>query len=71
MLAIRLPPEAEEMLERLSQETGRSKDSHALQALLNYLENWEDARAAEKAIDEFVASDEKAIPLSEVKKRLG
>jgi RHH-type transcriptional regulator, rel operon repressor / antitoxin RelB len=71
MLAIRLPPEAEEMLERLSKETGRSKDSHALQAILDYLEDVQDSHIAERRWQEFKESGATATPLEDVMKKYG
>ncbi len=71
MLAIRLPAELEARLERLAKQTGRTKTFYAREAILNYLEDLEDAYDAEKAIDEFEKSGEKAIPLSEVMKIYG
>jgi RHH-type transcriptional regulator, rel operon repressor / antitoxin RelB len=71
MLAIRLPPEIEKQLERLAKKTGRTKTFYARQAILTYLENWEDAALAEKRLDEFYKSGEKAIPLKEVLKKYG
>jgi RHH-type transcriptional regulator, rel operon repressor / antitoxin RelB len=68
MLAIRLPPEIDAELVALVKRTGRTKTSHAREAILRYLEDMEDA---EKRLDEFYASGEKAIPLAEVLKRYG
>ncbi|MFN0194495.1 MAG: TraY domain-containing protein [Aestuariivirga sp.] len=71
MLAIRLPPEIEKKLERLAKKTGRTKTFYAREAILKHLEDLEDAYIAEKRLDEFYKSGEKAIPLAEVIKRYG
>ena len=71
MLAIRLSPEIDAELVALVKRTGRTKTSHAREALLRYLEDMKDAYIAEKRLDEFYASGEKAIPLEEVLKRYG
>jgi len=71
MLAIRLPAEIEERLERLAKATGRTKTFYARKAILTYIEDLEDAYLAEKALDDVHASGEKAIPLEEVKRRYG
>jgi RHH-type transcriptional regulator, rel operon repressor / antitoxin RelB len=71
MLAIRLPPEIEKQLAALAKKTGRTKTFYAREAILNYLEDMEDSMIAEKALGEFYASGKKAIPLADVKKRLG
>lgn len=41
MRALRLPPEIEDRLEALARRTGRSKDDHARDAILEHLENLE------------------------------
>jgi RHH-type transcriptional regulator, rel operon repressor / antitoxin RelB len=71
MLAIRLPPEIEKQLADLAKKTGRTKTFYAREAILNYLEDMEDAYIAEKALDEFYKSGETAIPLVQVRKELG
>jgi RHH-type rel operon transcriptional repressor/antitoxin RelB len=42
VLAIRLPPEIEERLERLAKLTGRTKTYYAREAILRHLEDLED-----------------------------
>jgi len=42
MLAVRLDPDMEEELNKLSKETGRSKSYYVKQAIENYLEDRED-----------------------------
>lgn len=42
MLAIRLPKEIEEELKVLSQKTGKTINSHANEAIVNYLDDLED-----------------------------
>lgn len=71
MLAIRLPKEIEDRLADMAKKTGRTKTFYAKEAILNYLEDIEDAYIGEKALDEFYKSGEKAIPLSQVRKELG
>jgi RHH-type rel operon transcriptional repressor/antitoxin RelB len=53
----------------LGQEDGRTKTYYAREAILTHLENLEDAALAEKRLDEFYKSGEKAIPLEEIVKR--
>ena len=71
MLAIRLSPEIEAELIAAAKRTGQSKTALAREAILNYLEDLEDARIADKRIAAFEASGEKGIPLAEVMKRHG
>lgn len=63
MLAIELPADVEARLEALARATGRTEASHAREAILEYLEDLEDARIAEKRLAEHLASEEEAIPL--------
>jgi RHH-type transcriptional regulator, rel operon repressor / antitoxin RelB len=71
MLAIRLDPKIEKRLAALAKKTGRTKTFYAREAILNYLEDLEDAYIAEKALDEFYKSGRKTVPLEEVMKNLG
>lgn len=71
MLAIRLPAEVENRLERLAKATGRTKTFYAREAILEHLEDLEDAYLAETAHESFLKSGEAAVPLDEVVKRLG
>lgn len=71
MLAIRLPKELEDRLADMAKKTGRTKTFYAKEAIMNYLEDLEDAYIGEKRLDEFYKSWEKAVPLEEVWKRYG
>ena len=46
MLAIRLPEEIEERLERLAKKTGRTKTFYAREAILEHIEDLEDTYLA-------------------------
>ncbi len=52
MLAIRLPPEIEERLERLAKLTGRTKTYYAREAILKHLEDLEDTFLAVERLQE-------------------
>ena len=65
MLAVRLPPDVEERLERLAQKTGRSKSHYAREAILEYLEDLVDFYLAEARLQSF--GESRAIPLDEMK----
>lgn len=71
MLGIRLPKEIEQRLEALAEKTGRTKSYYAREAILAHLEDMENAYLAEKRLEEFLRSGEKAVPLEEVMKRYG
>jgi RHH-type transcriptional regulator, rel operon repressor / antitoxin RelB len=46
MLAVKLTPTAEKRLERLARRTGRTKEFHAKKAILDHLDDVEDAEIA-------------------------
>ena len=66
MLAIRLPLEIEERLEKLAKRTGRSKTFYAREAILEHLDALEDYYLAERRARAVVAGKERTIPLEEV-----
>jgi RHH-type transcriptional regulator, rel operon repressor / antitoxin RelB len=67
MLGIRLEPELERRLERLSKETGRSKSYYAREAIRQYLEDREDYLRGVAVLER----NEPAITLGELERRLG
>lgn len=67
MLAIRLPPDIEARLNRLTQETGRTKTALAREAILEHLDDLEDFYLAEAR----ARQNRKTIPLSDVERELG
>lgn len=71
MLAIRLPPEIEERLEKLAKRAGRTKSFYAREAILEYLDDLEDLYLAEKRYDDILKGCSKTVPLEEVVKRYG
>ena len=61
MLALRLPPDIEERLGRLSELTGRSKSFYAREAILEHLDDIEDAYLSELRLrdnPEFIDFDD-------------
>lgn len=71
MLHITLPSEAEALLEDLAHRRGTDSKAVALRAVLEYLEDEEDARIAEAALDEHYRTGGKTISLEEAVKKLG
>lgn len=71
MLAIRLPSEIETRLDALAKATGRTKTYYAREAILEYLDDLEDAYMAEQRMIEIRAGRSKTIPLEDVIKSLG
>lgn len=68
MIAISLPLELEEVLADLCRQTGQSAEQLALKALLERLEDFEDARVAEARLSDPSAT---FIPLDEVMRKFG
>ena len=71
MLAIRLPAEIEERLERLARATGRTKTSLAREAILEHLEDQEDLHLAEQRLNDNRAGRSRTYTLQEVERELG
>ncbi len=67
MLAVRLDPDMEEKLNKLSKETGRSKSFYVKQAIENYLEDREDYLLALSVLEK----KEPRKSIKEVRKELG
>lgn len=71
MLAIRLPEEIEERLDKLAKRTGRTKTFYARQAILEHLTDLEDVYLAEKRLEELRSGSKRPVPLSRLMKRHG
>lgn len=70
MLALRLPEEVEERLEKLAKQTGRTKSYYAREAIVQHIEELEDLYLAEKEL-ELIRGGAKTYSADEVKKELG
>lgn len=71
MLAIRLPADIEERLEKLAKATGRTKTFYAREAILEHLDDLEDLYMAERELKAIHAGESDTIPLEEVMKQYG
>lgn len=69
--SVRLPEEAERRLEALASQTGRSKAFYIREAILEYLDDLEDAYLAQARLEALKAGKSEAVPLEEVMKRYG
>jgi len=67
MLALRLPPDIEERLDDLAKRTGRSKSFYAREAILNYLDDLEDAYLALQRLE----ANEERTSLEDIMKEYG
>ena len=71
MIALRLPPEIEERLEALAKATGRSKSFYVREALIEHLEDMEDAYLAAATLERVRLGRERVFTTEEVRKDLG
>src|SRR5271169_1232339 len=65
MLAIRLPDEIEERLDKLAKRTGRTKTFYARQAILEHLTDLEDVYLAEQRLEELRAGRKRGARVAE------
>lgn len=71
MITVELPKEIEKRLDAVVGETKLSKEFFVREAVERFLEDLEDAHAADIAYEEFIASGDAAIPLEKVMKKYG
>ena len=71
MLALRLPESIEKRLDKLAKRTGRTKSFYVREAILEHLDDLEDAYLAEGVLDRIRSGEEKTVPLKTAMKRHG
>ena len=71
MLAIRLPIDIEERLDRFAKATGRTRTFYAREAILEHLDELEDLYLAEQRLIENRAGRSRTCTLEEVERELG
>jgi len=71
MLALRLPDDIEQRLERLAKATGRTKSFYAREAILEHLDDLEDLYLAEQRLLDIRSGRTQTVPLEDVMKRYG
>jgi RHH-type rel operon transcriptional repressor/antitoxin RelB len=71
MLAIRLPEEIEQRLTALAEATGRTKTFYAREAILEHLDDIEDAYLGELAYERHKNQSGKTYSLAQVEQELG
>lgn len=70
MLAIRLPEAIEKRLDALARRTGRTKTFYAREAILQHLDELEDAYLAQRTLERVRAGKERTFTLDEVDQHL-
>ena len=67
MITVKLPHKAEKLLADMAKASGRTTDQVALEAILEAIEDWQDARIAEERLE---SDDGVRVPLQEVMRKL-
>jgi RHH-type transcriptional regulator, rel operon repressor / antitoxin RelB len=65
-MSLRLPVEVEQRLDALAALTGRTKTFYATQAIIEQIDDLEDAYLAEEVLARIRSGKEKSVPLSEL-----
>ncbi len=65
-VALRLPDEVAQRLNRLADRTGRSKTFYMIEAIREHLDDLEDLYLAEQRLIDIQAGKSQAVPLEEV-----
>ena len=71
MIAIRLPKELEDRLDRLAKETGRTKTYYVREAITEHLSELEEIYLAERVLERVRAGTESTVPLEDMIARYG
>ncbi|MCT7662996.1 TraY domain-containing protein [Shinella kummerowiae] len=71
MLALRLPADVEKRLEELARKTGRSKNEHALDAIVEHLDDLEDLALVEQRLEELRSGQVTTVSLADMMKAHG
>lgn len=71
MLAIRLPADIEDRLNRLAKRSGRTKTYYAREAILRHIEDLEDLQTAEERLRALKEGQSRTYTLEEVERDLG
>ena len=70
-VALRLPDEIAQRLNRLADRTGRSKTFYMIEAIREHLDDLEDLYLAEQRLIDIQAGKSQTVPLEEVIERYG
>ncbi len=71
MISIELPKEIDARLDHLARKTGRSKADHVREAVIEYLEDLEDAAIAEERLEAIREGRSRTYTIEEMEKALG
>jgi len=71
MIAVRLPEDIENRLDKLAAKTGRTKTYYVREAILEHLEDLEDVYLAEKTLMEIRSGKQKTVRIEELAAEYG
>ena len=71
MIAVRIPQELEERLDRLAKETGRTKTFYVREAIAEHIAQLEDIYLAERVLERVRAGEEDTVQLDDMIARYG
>ena len=71
MIAVRIPKEIEERLDRLAKKTGRTKTYYVREAILEHLDELEDIYLAEQVLVDVKAGKESTVGLYKLISKYG
>lgn len=71
MIAVRVPKEIEDRLDRIAKLTGRTKTFYVREAILEHLGELEDIYVAEKVLEDVRAGKEKTVLLDDLLEEYG
>ena len=71
MIAVRVPKEIEERLDRLAKKTGRTKTYYVREAILEHLEELEEVYLAQQVLEDVRSGKEETVSLDDVIKKYG
>ena len=70
-VSLRLPPELNQRLSHLAEQTGRSKTFYMLEAIRDHLDDLEDLYLAEQRLIDVRAGRSRTVSLDDVERELG
>ncbi len=65
-MEVHFPSDIEQRLDDLAKRTGRTTSDHLREAIIEYLDDFDDAHLARQRLDDIRAGRSKTIPLSEL-----
>jgi RHH-type transcriptional regulator, rel operon repressor / antitoxin RelB len=71
VIAVRVPKDIEDRLDRLAKKTGRTKTFYVREAILEHLEELEEVYLAQQVLEDLKAGKEKTVSIEDVIQKYG